>query len=258
LRAGLFFVQGVGRVELRALVTRPNADAAPLARALASRGLEVMIEPLLEIVPLAGAAIDLDGVQGILATSANGVRAFAADAARRDLPVWAVGDATAAEARKQGFATVESARGDVETLAMLVTARVDPKRGALLHPAGRHVTGDLAARLSARGFEVRRATLYEAHPAQGFSPALRDALSIHAIDLAFFFSPRTAATFVRLAQSAGLGGAGAAIGAYALSEAVADALRPLVWRTMRIAGQPTQDSLLAALDADSASGRAAN
>lgn len=241
---------------MRALVTRPVADAGPLALALESRGHEVMIEPLLAIAPIPGAAVDLADVQGVLVTSANGARALASATPRRDLPVWAVGEASAGEARRLGFATVESAGGDAVALATFVAARVDPAKGALLHPAGRHIAGDLAERLAARGFTVRRAMLYEAHPAETFSPALSDALAARAIDLALFFSPRTAATFATVARMSGFDTACAAMRAYALSAAVSVALEPLTWRAIRVAGQPTQEALLAAIDADAVSGRA--
>ena len=242
---------------MRALITRPSADADTLAKALESRGIEAMVEPLLEIALLPNATVDFTGVQGVLITSANGVRILASATTRRDLPVWAVGGASAAEARRLGFSEVASADGNVAALTALVAARVDPKRGALLHPAGRHVAGDLAAGLGKRGFETRRITLYEAHPAQAFSANLRTALAAHSIDLAVFFSPRTAATFVRLARSAGLDGVCATIRAYVLSDAVAEAFETLGWRMVRVAGQPTQEALLAAIDADAASGRAA-
>lgn len=238
---------------MRALITRPAIDAQPLAEALAGRGFEVVIEPLLEIVPVAGPAPSFAGVQGVLATSANGVRALADKGGRRDLPLWAVGDATAAEARRLGFARVSSASGDVASLAELVAQDADPGAGALLHVAGSHVAGDLAGRLGAQGFVVRRAVLYEARAARSFSPALRDLLAARQIDVAFFFSPRTATSFVTLARSAALGDACAAVAAFALSAAVAEVLGALAWRGVRVAGQPTQSALLAALDADRAS-----
>ncbi|MGH6929838.1 MAG: uroporphyrinogen-III synthase, partial [Dongiaceae bacterium] len=118
---------------LHALVTRPEEDAAPLAAALAERGIEVTVEPLLTIRPVADAPIDLQGAQALLFTSANGARSFAALAATRDLsgwrelPVFAVGDASAAAARDAGFSRVESAGGDVAALARLVIDRLDPK-----------------------------------------------------------------------------------------------------------------------------------
>ena len=62
---------------MRVLITRPEDDARPLAERLAARGIEALVEPLLIIVPVAGAELDLDGVQALLVTSANGARALA-------------------------------------------------------------------------------------------------------------------------------------------------------------------------------------
>src|SRR5438552_14106506 len=96
---------------LRALVTRPRAEAAELAESLAARGIEAIVEPLLEIRYHDAAAPDLSGIQAILCTSANGVRALARLSDERGVPVLAVGEATAARARAAGFAQVESAGG---------------------------------------------------------------------------------------------------------------------------------------------------
>ena len=99
--ADRIFLQGDDSMTLRALITRPEEDAAPLAAALIQRGIETSIESLLSIRTLPEAEIDLSGVQAMLFTSANGVRAFAELAAAkglagwRELPVLAVGDATA-------------------------------------------------------------------------------------------------------------------------------------------------------------------
>src|SRR6202042_3296229 len=112
---------------------------------------------------------------------------------------FAVGDATAAAAREAGFADIASAGGAVEDLAKLVIARLKPKDGALIHAAGSVTAGDLSGMLEAAGFAVRRAVLYEAAPSEALSPATRDAIARGEIDAALFFSPRNAATFVRLA-----------------------------------------------------------
>jgi len=235
---------------MRALVTRPREDAEGIAVPLAERGLEVVIEPLLEIAPVEGADLDLDGLQGILVTSANGIRALARLHPDRALPVWAVGDASARQARELGFQRVESAGGDVDSLAALVKARVEPGNGALLHAAGSKVAGDLGGGLEAAGYRVRRAVLYQARPATALSADLQAQLTAEAIDLALFFSPRTAATFVRLAEAAGLGYRCRAVTAYALSPAVAGELAALSWRSIRCAAAPTQAAMLAALDHD--------
>ncbi len=234
----------------QALITRPRDDAQGIAQALEERAFTVLIEPLLDIVIRHGISLPRDGVQGFLATSANGVRALAANLDDRALPLWAVGDATARQARAMGFARVESAGGDVEALAALVAARLDPGHGALLHAAGSKLAGDLAGRLGRSGFEVRRAVLYEARTATVFSSRLIAALDAQSLDLALFFSPRTAATFVTLAEAAGRGEACRTIVAYALSPAVEAQLARLAWRHLRVATRPDQEALLAAIDQD--------
>ena len=141
---------------MRILITRPREDAAPLAEKLKSRGHEVMVEPMLEIRLVPGAAVDLDGVQAVLFTSANGVRAFVAAETRRDIPVFCVGDTTAAAAKAAGFTTVESAAGNVETLASLALQKLKPANGALVHAAGNAVATIVVARWE-RSFDQQRA-----------------------------------------------------------------------------------------------------
>jgi uroporphyrinogen-III synthase len=132
---------------MRVLVTRPEADAAALVAALEARGHEALAQPLLTIEPaVPEPPLDLAGVQALLFTSANGVRAFADVSQERGLPVFAVGDASAEAARAARFAKVESASGDVEDLARLVKDRLDPGAGPLLHGAG----GSLGAACSTR------------------------------------------------------------------------------------------------------------
>lgn len=237
---------------LRALVTRPEADAAPLANALRERGHAVAIEPLLTIRPVAGATVDLEGVQAILFTSANGVRAFAELSPRRDLPVFAVGDATAEAARAAGFARVESAAGDVQDLARLVRARLGPDEGALFHAAGSAVAGDLAGLLAEAGFELRRAHIYEAKTAEALGAETRAALAAGGFDIVLFFSPRSAVTFAGLVETApdaerlkqGL----RRTAALCLSPMVAAAAKALPWRAVLSAERPELPALLALVD----------
>jgi uroporphyrinogen-III synthase len=229
-------------------VTRPVSDAPPLVAALQARGIETFLSPMLNISIDVDAAPDLGGVQGLLFTSANGVRAFSALSPRRDLPAYAVGDRTATAAREAGFGSVISADGDVESLARTVMQSCKPTDGVLLHPAGSAVAGDLAGRLGAAGYVVRRAVLYHAHRATALSGEVQTALSDHEVDLVLFFSPRSAATFVTLAKAAGLEAACENLVALCLSEAVAAAADEIMWRRVLVAATPAQDALLATLD----------
>ena len=234
---------------MRVLVTRPEADAAPIAAELAARGHTAMIEPLLTIVAKPDAVVDLADVQALALTSANGARVLAERTARRDLPVFAVGDATAAAARAAGFAAVESAGGDVVALADLIASRLDPAAGAIFHPAARHLAGDLKGNLEAAGFTVRRVALYESEPSPALSEAAAAALRDGRIDAALFFSPRTGRTFVRLLTESRLTAVCGRMIAVCLSNSVAEDIKRLPWRALLIAAQPTQAALLKSLAA---------
>ena len=233
---------------MRILVTRPREDSQHLAQQLEAKGHQVLIEPLFTIEAEPDAALDLEGVQALLMTSANGVRAFAARSERRDLHVFAVGDATAEAARAQGFADVESAGGDVDDLARLVRERARPDAGALLHAAGSAVAGDLAGALQETGFEVRRAVLYRAEPVLALSSAALTALREGGIDVAVFFSPRTARTFVSLAKAAGVERACARVTMLGLSPAVVEASSDVAWAARDAAAAPTEAALIEAVD----------
>jgi uroporphyrinogen-III synthase len=233
---------------MRLLITRPAEDAEPLAAALRERGIDSLIEPLMIVADAAGPPPELAGVQALLVTSANGARAIARRMRERSLPVLAVGDASAAAARRLGFKSVNSAAGDVAALARLVRAELDPRNGALLHVAGSRTAGDLAGELKRAGFDYRRLVLYEARPADRLSAAAVAALEGGGVDGVLLFSPRTAATFAALAAKAGVAGACRRLVAYCLSQAVADELAGLAWREVVVAAAPNQDSLIAAIE----------
>src|SRR5689334_1055673 len=110
----------------RALVTRPREETEALTAALASRGVAAFVEPLVEVRFPPSDPLDLAGVQAVLCTSANGVRALARATTERGVRLLAVGDATASRARAEGFAAVESAGGDAGDLARLAAARLRP------------------------------------------------------------------------------------------------------------------------------------
>lgn len=235
-------------LRMRVLITRPIEDAKPLADALAERGIDVLIEPLLEVTPLETVEIDLQGVQALLFTSANGVRAFAAASPRRSLRVFAVGDGSAEAARRAGFDEVESAKGDVEALAALVVDRLKPEDGLLFHAAGTVTAGDLKSRLEALGYQVRRAQLYDAKIATTLSTETRANLTLGGIDAILLFSPRTARTFADLWRAAGSPSLGS-IEALCLSAAVAREIDSLGWSGVEIADRPDLPSMLALVDA---------
>ena len=232
---------------MRVLITRPWEDAEPLAAALRTHGVESVIAPLLNIQYLAGPALDLQGVQVLLATSANGVRAFAARQPDRSVPVYAVGDATARIARAEGFDEVKVASGDVASLAGRVRSQLDPAAGTLIHVAGTKVAGDLAGMLRKDGFRYRRVVLYEARTADSLPPAAVQGMRDRTLKGVVLYSPRTAATFVDLVRKAGLDRDCHAQFAFCLSHAVAERAASISWKSVVIAIRPEQSAMVNAV-----------
>jgi uroporphyrinogen-III synthase len=229
---------------LRVLITRPGEDGTALAEVLRARGIETVIEPLLAIKYIDGPALDVNSLQALLLTSANGVRALARRTDRRDIPVYAVGDSTATTARKAGFVQVHSAAGNVETLVGLVKQILDPQEGPLLHIAGSDVAGDLISLIESAGFECTRETLYEAIVERSLKSSTIASLKDGQIDAVSLYSPRSAENFVELIRKARLVRSCQRIIAICLSQAVADKVSEIQWRDVLTAIEPNQDALL--------------
>lgn len=224
---------------MKILVTRPLADGQEIAARLAEQGHLALLAPLLEPRWFDGPEPDLDGVQAILATSANGIRALIRRTGRRDIPIFAVGPQTAEEARNAGFADVKSADGDAVALAQ-ATARWAPPGSMLLHVCGEDAPGTLADRLAADGFTMRRAVLYGMAAANALPSEVQRALRKGGVDAVMFFSPKSAGLFLDLARGLPI----AHLIALCISPNTAKVLPADAFAAVRIAEKPNQDALL--------------
>ena len=201
--------------------------------------------PLLEIRRLQPILPPSERLQAVLVASSNAVAGL--PDSHRELPVLAVGEATAARARAAGFGRVLSADGDARALADL-TARTCEARGLpLLLAVGRGQGDELAADLRGHGFHVVRRTVYAAVPVPALPEAARLALTAGTLRAALFFSAETARHCVRLLQRARLHEAVEGVDALAIGQPAAVALQALHWRRIRVAARPTQDAMLALL-----------
>jgi uroporphyrinogen-III synthase len=233
---------------VKVLVTRPQEDARRTAAELEARGHKAVVSPLFEVRNHGGPEIDLGGMQAVLATSANGIRALAQRTRSRDIPVFAVGPQTAEAARSLGFGNVKSADGDAAALAVAAAGWAKPQAGALYHPTGAQTKGGLAGRLMVAGFEVRSEILYDAMPITQFAPQAAAGLRAGEIGAVLLYSPRSAKCFVEAVRGAGLEGVCPRLEALCISEATAEALAATKFRAIRIAGAPNQMAMLGLLD----------
>ncbi len=237
---------------MKILVTRPEPDASRLAQRLKAAGHDPLIEPLMSVEYLEASA-ELPGAlkdaQAIAFTSANGVRALARCYTGRHLPVFAVGDATAAAARQAGFSTVHGAAGDVDHLAADIAARLDPGAGSIVHIAGSVVAGDLQGTLAAHGFQVDRHVLYAMTASASLSPEVIAQITRASLEAALVYSPRSGRILVDLVNKAGLQEACQAITCYCLSANVAAAVADLPFANCLVAATPDEAALMALLEA---------
>jgi uroporphyrinogen-III synthase len=230
---------------MRLLVTRPHEDAVSFAELLRARGHIPIVAPIMDVRPHDGPPIALEGVQALLATSANGVRALALRTRKRNVALYAVGPQTAEAAKSAGFKTVHSAEGDSTALVEFVADRADPAKGLLLHAAGAETAGRLRQALQAKGFKVETMVLYDAVPASELPDTAKDALRDGSLDGALLFSPRSAKTFATLTTEAKLEASCGRLDAFCISPATAAALSPLSFARVSVAGAPNQDAMLA-------------
>jgi uroporphyrinogen-III synthase len=241
------------------LLTRPADEGAAFARDIGARwpgAFRIVEAPMTRIVRET-APVALDGIQALLFTSANGVRALAGVTARRDLPALCVGPGTAAAARAAGFAA-ESADGDAGALAALAAASWQPGAGAFLHVRGRQTAGDLAGALMAEGIEVAEVVLYDARPVAAPEPFARARLEAGTIRAALFFSPRAAGIFASFAEDAAAEGRGWSLrhmAVLAIAAAAAEPLAGLGFARTEIAARPEAGAMLDLLAPYAASAR---
>ncbi len=215
---------------MRIWVTRAEPGASATAERLRALGHQVVVAPVLSVRPIELAALDLEGVGALAFSSAAGVARFAELAPDRDLPCFAVGDATAATARAAGFLDVRSADGDVTALARLIVA-AQPD-GAVLHIGPSEPAGDLTGILVQGGVPARFLAVYATNP----TPALP---ALEGLDAVVIHSPKAAQVLAAMTET-GL----RALRIFALSEACAAPLREAGFVRLEAAASPREEALL--------------
>ena len=212
----------------RIAILRPEPGAsATLARATAL-GFDAFVLPLFVTEPVAWQVPEGE-FDGLVLTSANAVR-LAGDALNRlsHLPVYAVGEATAAEARVQGLAVRAAGSSGVADLL----GRLDPNL-KLLHLAGEdRIVADVAG-----GPNVTEVTVYRSRP-------LDPVGGVGELEgtVALVHSPRAARRLARLIDESGIVRSTIAIGA--ISSAAAEAAGA-GWARIAATERPSDEALLA-------------
>jgi len=237
------------------LVTRPHPDDEATAAALRERGFEVLRAPMLRFEPVKFSD-DEDAAYGaVIATSANALRAIAPQLAGSrlvKLPLFAVGEHTAAAAREAGFTLVITAKGDASALRDLVLASVKAKAlkkaSPMLYLAGADLARDLAGELGERGFTVVTQTTYRMVPLSGLPRETCDAFAANGVEAVLQYSRRSARAFLESVRAAGVEISALAIPQYCISAAVASIVRDAGATQVMVAASPDENALFELLD----------
>lgn len=238
------------------LLTRPDAgpEPEPLHTALVAAGHRVMRAPLLSITPVATMP-PLNGVQALIVTSRNGLKAVAAGPLAEEalaLPLLAVGPATAALARHLGFRKVLEGAGNAIELQALISDQIDPSAGALLHLAGDVLASDFKSALGPKGFDVRTEVVYRTEAASALPSDVTATIRQGQFDGVVLMSPRTARVYAKLAGEAALTAEALGIVYFCLSEAVARELAALGSVRVAVARSPNSEEMLALIAREAA------
>lgn len=186
---------------MRMLVTRPEPDAQSTIERLAALAIPASASPLMSRQTLNANLPPPRGFAAIALTSTNALRALedlGALAPLLDIPVFAVGDRTAHEARAAGFIRVNAADGTLDALVTTIAlAQLD---GPVFYPAGKHLSGDLAHALAPHGLMVVTTPVYEMVAETELPSNTAEALRDGRLGAVLVYSRRTAEIFCTLAR----------------------------------------------------------
>jgi uroporphyrinogen-III synthase len=167
------------------------------------------------------------------------------------LPLFAVGEHTAAAAREAGFSLVIAANGDASVLRDLVQTSVKSKQlkkaSTLLYLAGADLARDLAGELGEKGFTVVTHTTYRMVPETSLPREVCDAFVAHQVEAVLHYSRRSARAFLEAARAGGVEISALALPQCCISPAVAAVLRDAGATQVTAAASADENALFEAL-----------
>jgi uroporphyrinogen-III synthase len=237
------------------LVTRPHPDDETTAASLRARGFDALCAPMLRFEPVAVHEDMNARYSAVIVTSANALRGIEPHLKGHrmlELPLFAVGEHTAAAARRAGFTHVVSASGDAANLRDLVLASLKAKElkkaSTLLYFAGAEIARDVAAELEESGFRVVTQTTYKMTAVTSLPREACDAFAANRVEAVLHYSQRSARAFLDAARAAGVEISALAIPQCCISAAVASVVRDAGATQVMVASTPDENALLEALE----------
>lgn len=228
-----------------AVITRPLPDAEDTAKKLNDLGIESFIEPLLEIKYISDSNISskTSGMQGLLITSGNSIRALSGSGFDKNFPIITVGQATAELALESGFTDVRTGGEDVSGLEKFITDNYSPENGGLIYASGDVVSSDLPS-LRKNRFEIEHVVVYKAIAVEGFSEEFIKRLKAGGFNIVLLYSVRSAEILIKLLKKNNLLDYTKNLHVFCLSKNIANILDNSCFSSINYPSEPTNETLL--------------
>jgi uroporphyrinogen-III synthase len=220
---------------VKVLIIRPQPGADATARRFAAAGYATVLMPLFAIEDLPPPSVSVDGYDAILLTSGNAARAacgFLENA--RDIPIYAVGSATASALAHLALPVAATGSSGVEAL---VGVAAEDGHKNLLWLAGE----DHSAVPQIAGVHIDIAIVYRSAALE--TPA-HFAAQVEVCDAVILHSSRAAAHFAGLCDAVGLSRSKIALAMFsnAIAESAGDG-----WAHIIVAPAPNDTALMDAI-----------
>lgn len=227
------------------LVTQPQPLADKFAEKLRSEGFYVYLAPMTEYIEITADLEDMGSYQALIFTNAQAVLIFSEQSSVRSFPVLAMGEETADTAKKVGFKTVYSGKGDSSDMAILiesVASALELKK--ILYPCDEDIVKNISSDVAGIGVEVVKKPIYKTLFPDYLSKDIVQALQRGAVDSVTVFSAQTAENLVKILRQKNLRGISKKIEAVCINRYVASGLRGTSWKKIRVARHPAIEEII--------------
>jgi uroporphyrinogen-III synthase len=223
------------------LLTRPEEDCQELKNKLI---IPVISSPLLKVIKTPKKLTLPAGVTDLIITSARVFEVVTNIRSMTSLPVWCVGEVTAAAAKAIGFETIFQVNRSAQEILERIATECPKESTHFAHLCGSVLYVDLADALTKLGFKTDKLIVYTTKAIKELTPEAEALIRAGLVQQMPFFSLRTAEIFIDLAQKSEWGDQLTGVIALAHSESISRALRQLSWKDVIVVPDLSADRIL--------------
>ena len=228
----------------RILITRISEEANAYQTELENAGFEVLSAPMLELKATKNEVQpDFSIYDGLIFTSAQGVRFLDVLPDDLSLPVYCVGSHTAKALSDKGFVNVMNAEGTARDIVPLIKIHTQPSH-RLLHVCGRDVAYDLSHDLAALDVLYERYVVYHADMVNDIDDDVVKSIKNQRVDGVIFYSKRTLNNFLYLAEKKEFLNDLKFVVCLCISVGVRESVRTGDWGKVLISNEPNRISMM--------------